>query len=280
MLPWQHHPSRYGRCGGHPERSRCLHQESQSGHLWTPLVGRLFQGLCPLGPQQLLALQDSQWGPGDWCAGCELYLPPSHPPLYSPPTHPSMPLPPTPLCPSHPLCLTLFCIAKINTKLSFPVGHFVPSSCPYLHSLFTSCFLPSQKVFFLPFSDTIITCFKDDSIHAWETDALEYKYLLPTTPGPSPHYRAFAASQDGKVLVGGGRSSLLHVWSTEAHSLTRVIQLPSKVRQVRQLFFLVEPCDAGASQILGVLAQDGILRLINIHTCKLVFQMGSSDQVW
>ncbi|KAL5467429.1 hypothetical protein EMCRGX_G031650 [Ephydatia muelleri] len=136
-----------------------------------------------------------------------------------------------------------------------------------------------QDVFFLPFSDTIVTCFKDDSIHSWETDTLEYKYLLPTTPGPSPHYRAFAASQDGKVLVGGGRSSLLHVWSTEARSLTRVIQLPSKVRHVRQLFFLVEPCDAGASEILGVLAQDGILRLINIHTCKLIFQMGSSDQM-
>lgn len=135
------------------------------------------------------------------------------------------------------------------------------------------------KVFFLPFSDTILTCFKDDSIHAWELDSLEYKYLLPTTPGPSPHYRAFATSQDGKVLVGGGRSALLHMWNMETRSLTRIIQLPSKVRHVKQLFFLVEPCDAGASEVLGVLAQDGILRLINIHTCKLVFQMGSSDQV-
>lgn len=136
-----------------------------------------------------------------------------------------------------------------------------------------------QDVFFLPFSSAIVTCFKDDSIHVWEVDTLEYKYLLPTTPGPSPHYRAFAASQDGNMLVGGGRSAFLHLWNLETRSLIRIIQLPSKVRHVKQLFFLVEPCDAGASEILGVLAQDGILRFVNIHTCKLVFQMGSPDQM-
>ena len=30
-------------------------------------------------------------------------------------------------------------------------------------------------------------------------------------------------------------------------------------------------------QILGVLCQDGIMRFINIHTCKLIFDIGSHD---
>ena len=30
-------------------------------------------------------------------------------------------------------------------------------------------------------------------------------------------------------------------------------------------------------QILGVLSQDGLLRFINIHTCKLVFDVGGLD---
>jgi len=32
-------------------------------------------------------------------------------------------------------------------------------------------------------------------------------------------------------------------------------------------------------QVLGVLAQDGIMRFINVHSCKLLFQVGSHDQV-
>ena len=30
-------------------------------------------------------------------------------------------------------------------------------------------------------------------------------------------------------------------------------------------------------QTLGVLSQDGIMRFINIHTCKLLFHIGSHD---
>ena len=46
-------------------------------------------------------------------------------------------------------------------------------------------------------SDSVLTCFRDDSIHAWETDTLEYKYLLPSPSGPSPRYRTFATTLDG-----------------------------------------------------------------------------------
>ena len=50
-------------------------------------------------------------------------------------------------------------------------------------------------------SNSILTCFKDDSIHAWETDTLEYKYLLPSPSGPVPHYRAFATTIDGQLII-------------------------------------------------------------------------------
>ena len=39
-------------------------------------------------------------------------------------------------------------------------------------------------------------------------------------------------------------------------------------------------CDAvWFVQTLGFLAQDGILRFINIHSCKQLFQVSSHDQV-
>ena len=98
-------------------------------------------------------------------------------------------------------------------------------------------------------SNTIITCFKDDSIHAWESDTLDYKYQIPPPFGPTPHYRAFATPQDGRLLVAGGRSSYLHVWSLESRQLLRVVQLPPKIRVVKQLVFLPDSFDGGSSEV-------------------------------
>ncbi|XP_007557939.1 TBC1 domain family member 31 isoform X2 [Poecilia latipinna] len=136
-----------------------------------------------------------------------------------------------------------------------------------------------QKVFFLPLSNTILSCFSDDSIFAWESDTLFCRYQLPVPDsGPRIFYKAFAVTRDGKSLAAGGRSNLLHLWCLESQQLVRVIQMPSQVRTVRQLEFLPDSFDGGASQTLGVLSQDGVMRFINIHTCKLLFHMGSVDE--
>ncbi|XP_028281100.1 TBC1 domain family member 31 [Parambassis ranga] len=135
-----------------------------------------------------------------------------------------------------------------------------------------------QRVFFLPLSNTILSCFSDDSIFAWESDTLFCKYQLPVPDcGPKISYKAFAVTRDGKNLATGGRSNLLHLWCLDSQQLVRVIQMPTQVRTVRQLEFLPDSFDGGASQTLGVLSQDGMMRFINIHTCKLLFHMGSHD---
>uniref|UniRef100_A0A3P8TTL2 TBC1 domain family member 31 n=1 Tax=Amphiprion percula TaxID=161767 RepID=A0A3P8TTL2_AMPPE len=135
-----------------------------------------------------------------------------------------------------------------------------------------------QRVFFLPLSNTILSCFSDDSIFAWESDTLFCKYQLPVPDcGPRISYKAFAVARDGKSLAAGGRSNLLHLWCLESKQLVRVIQMPTQVRTVRQLEFLPDSFDGGANQTLGVLSQDGVMRFINIHTCKLLFHMGSHD---
>lgn len=132
------------------------------------------------------------------------------------------------------------------------------------------------QVFFLPLSNTIITGFRDDTIFAWESDTLTCKYQLPIPPGKSPHYRAFAASRDGRILAAGGRSRFIHLWALDTRKLLRIVEMPEKVTSVKQLLFLPENFDGGASQVLGVLCQDGIMRFINIHTCKLLFDIGES----
>lgn len=52
------------------------------------------------------------------------------------------------------------------------------------------------QVFFLPLSNTILSCFSDDSIFAWESDTLFCKYQLPVPDcGPKISYKAFAVTR-------------------------------------------------------------------------------------
>ncbi|NXO83392.1 TBC31 protein, partial [Sitta europaea] len=136
-----------------------------------------------------------------------------------------------------------------------------------------------QKVFFLPLSNTILSCFKDNSVFAWEFDTLHCKYQLPTpVEGSVLFYKVFAVTRDGQTLVAGGKSSHLHLWCLELKQLVRIIQMPEKVRAVRHLEFLPDSFDGGSNQILGVLSQDNIMRFINVETCKLLFDIGSPEE--
>ncbi|XP_077865316.1 TBC1 domain family member 31-like [Saccoglossus kowalevskii] len=133
------------------------------------------------------------------------------------------------------------------------------------------------KVFFLPLSNTIMTCFKDDSIFAWESDTLQCKYQLTIPAGQKPAYKSFATPKDGRLLVAGGKSRFIHIWALDTRRLLRIIELPNKVKVVKQLEFLPESFDGGSSQVVGVLSQDGIMRFVNVNTCKLLFDIGTLD---
>ena len=53
-----------------------------------------------------------------------------------------------------------------------------------------------------------------------------------------------------------------------------------KIHFVKEATFLNvinENVTVDFTQILGVLSQDGIMRFININTCKLLFDIGSAD---
>ncbi|KFP35379.1 TBC1 domain family member 31, partial [Chlamydotis macqueenii] len=136
-----------------------------------------------------------------------------------------------------------------------------------------------QKVFFLPLSNTILSCFKDNSVFAWEFDTLHCKYQLPTpVEGSVLLYKVFAVTRDGRIFVAAGKSNHLHLWCLESKQLIRIIQMPAKVRAIRHLEFLPDSFDGGSNQILGVLSQDNIMRFINIETCKLLFDIGSHEE--
>ncbi|XP_023574585.1 TBC1 domain family member 31 [Octodon degus] len=138
-----------------------------------------------------------------------------------------------------------------------------------------------------------------DTAQLWDLDTFQRKRKLNIRqsvgiqksfwpPGNSDQFKIVPAShpvigpvlslRDGRVLAAGGKSNHLHLWCLEATQLFRIIQMPTKVRAIRHLEFLPDSFDAGSNQVLGVLSQDGIMRFVNIQTCKLLFEIGSLDE--
>jgi hypothetical protein len=78
-------------------------------------------------------------------------------------------------------------------------------------------------------------------------------------------------------MVAGGRTPLLHMWDLTNQQLMKAVELPDEVREVRQLIFPPHSWDGGMSKLLGVLAQDGVLRWLDMESYQLLTQTGSHD---
>ena len=82
------------------------------------------------------------------------------------------------------------------------------------------------QVFFQPLSNVIITCFKDDSVHAWDAATMDYLYHLPPPPLPpcylasSPRFRAFATTE---VRQGLRISMIVHYTNIHVVSFNTLI---------------------------------------------------------
>jgi hypothetical protein len=55
--------------------------------------------------------------------------------------------------------------------------------------------------------------------------------------------------RDGRILAAGGRSRFIHLWALDTRKLLRIVEMPEKVTSVKQVFFLPENFDGGASQV-------------------------------
>uniref|UniRef100_A0A8C4RBW2 TBC1 domain family member 31 n=1 Tax=Eptatretus burgeri TaxID=7764 RepID=A0A8C4RBW2_EPTBU len=137
-----------------------------------------------------------------------------------------------------------------------------------------------QTVFFFPVGHTILSCFKDNSIFAWDGDSLSCNYQLPV-PARSHefNYKCFAVSRNGQVLVAGGKSARLHVWSLERQSLVTRLQLPTDVRAVRHLDFLPQLFSNRNDEILIAFCQDKAVRFVHLKSRHVVLALAGGADV-
>ena len=55
--------------------------------------------------------------------------------------------------------------------------------------------------------------------------------------------------RDGRILAAAGRTRFIHLWALDTRKLLRIVELPEKVTSVKQLLFLPDNFDGGASQV-------------------------------
>ncbi|XP_066936715.1 TBC1 domain family member 31-like [Clytia hemisphaerica] len=135
-----------------------------------------------------------------------------------------------------------------------------------------------QKVFFLPNSNHIVSCFQDDSIFVWDCESMKCVYQLTVPPERKPAFKCLTATNDCRVLVGGGRSRFLYLWNMDNRQLIQVIELPDKVKSVKDIQFVTNVMALNQHQLLGVLAQDGVIRFIDTNNCSLKAELGSTSK--
>ena len=92
--------------------------------------------------------------------------------------------------------------------------------------------------FFIPNSNSILTCFKDNSILVWDAETMDLIHELKSTQSLDVTYRAFACNHDGSCVASAGKSNVIHIWDIAAQRIGRVLQLPTESKQIKQLEYL------------------------------------------
>ena len=71
-------------------------------------------------------------------------------------------------------------------------------------------------------------------------------YAISTKISQASQYINF---RDGRILAAAGRSRFIHLWALDTRKLLRIVELPEKVTSIKQVLFLPDNFDGGASQV-------------------------------
>lgn len=92
--------------------------------------------------------------------------------------------------------------------------------------------------FFIPNSNSILTCFKDNSLLIWDAETMSLKHELKSTQAYDVAYRAICCNSDGSSVACAGKSNTMHIWDIASQRIQKVLQLPSETKQIKQLEYM------------------------------------------
>lgn len=91
---------------------------------------------------------------------------------------------------------------------------------------------------FIPNTNSIMTCFKDNSILIWNAETMELLHELKSTQALDVTYRVFSPNFDGSAVAAAGKCNLIHVWDIGTQRIVKVLQLPLDTKSVKQVTYL------------------------------------------
>lgn len=91
---------------------------------------------------------------------------------------------------------------------------------------------------FIPNSNSIMTCFKDNSILVWDAESMELLQELKSSQAYDVNYRVFACNSDGSCVAAGGKSNFIHIWNIAQRRILKVLQLPAETSSIRQIEYI------------------------------------------
>lgn len=94
------------------------------------------------------------------------------------------------------------------------------------------------KAFFIPNTNSMMTCFKDNSILVWDAENLELLHELRSTMALDVTYRTFDCNSNGSRLAAAGKAAIIHIWDIGTQKIVKALQLPQETKAVRQICYL------------------------------------------
>ncbi|XP_063225210.1 TBC1 domain family member 31 [Bacillus rossius redtenbacheri] len=138
------------------------------------------------------------------------------------------------------------------------------------HRLATRSDVLVKQVLFIPGTDQVLVCFEDDKMNVWNIETLECIRQIVPDLWKGNHLRTIAFTRNGRVMVVGGHSPHLVVFSLDTWSLRNCVPLPGQVGGVKHIEFLPQELDAGANKILALLSTNCTLYFLDLEAESLL----------
>lgn len=125
----------------------------------------------------------------------------------------------------------------------------------------------------MPVTNYILACFQDDTMHVWQFGTFEcIKQIIPET-WKTHHLRDIALTKNGKVMVIGGHTPNLVIFSLDTWVIKKVVEFPENISGIKQLEFVPQVFDGGANKILAILTTSLEIYFFDIETSTFLVAM-------
>ncbi|KAJ8924255.1 hypothetical protein NQ315_007047 [Exocentrus adspersus] len=134
-------------------------------------------------------------------------------------------------------------------------------------------------VSFMPVSNNILACFKDDLIQIWNNDKFEFiKQFLPNNWN-NFSVRTIVFSRNGQVMIIAGYLPTLAIFLLDKWKLIKLVSLPEYILTVKSVEFVTQPFDGGSNKILTILSGQGVVYFYDIEQNLILSELRPNRQI-